>query len=258
MKLWAAVLMGILLVAVQTQTSAAASPTGLKGREYYEARGEIVWEVPTSDKVVALTFDDGPDPVTTPAILKLLKQYDAKATFFVVGRRVDQFPEILLEENKDGHEIGNHTYKHTYFNLKSNVPSMTEEISKTENSVLALTGKRTTLFRPPGGYYNSQLIDYTTTHGYLAVLWSWHQDTRDWAKPGIWRITDKVLKNLHSGDIILMHDHVENSVQTVEALKVILPEIKKRGYQCVTVTELLKHQRNAEPVKHDNSKKAGP
>ncbi|GGA21298.1 polysaccharide deacetylase family protein [Paenibacillus physcomitrellae] len=258
-KLWAAVLMGFSLALVTDQMqAAAAAPSGQKGREYYEPRGEIVWEVPTSDKVVALTFDDGPDPVTTPAILKLLKQYDAKATFFVVGNRVDEYPDILFEEYKEGHEIGNHTYKHTYFNLTRNVPSMTEEISKTENSVLALTGQRTTLFRPPGGYYNSKLIDYTTSHGYLAVLWSWHQDTRDWAKPGVWKITDKVLKNLRSGDIILMHDHVENSVQTVEALKVILPEIKKRGYQCVTVSELLKHQRGAEPVKNNDSKKAGP
>nr|WP_138493172.1 polysaccharide deacetylase family protein [Paenibacillus pinistramenti] len=255
-KHWAAVLVCLTLCAEQT---AAASPAGQKGRDYYEARGEIVWEVPTTDKVVALTFDDGPDPEKTPAILNLLKQYDAKATFFVVGNRVEQYPDILLEEFREGHEIGNHTYKHTYFNMIKNARTMPEEISRTEDSIFALTGQRTTLFRPPGGYYNSQLIDYTKSHGYLAVLWSWHQDTRDWARPGVGRITDKVLRNLHSGDIILMHDHVEHSLQTVEALRIILPELKKRGYECVTVTELLKHQQGTEPVRNDpNSKKAGP
>ena len=246
-KLWAVVLIGLALC---IEPVASAAPEQKKGREYYEARGEIVWEVPTTDKVVALTFDDGPDPVATPAILKLLKQYDAKASFFVVGNRVDEYPEIVLQEFNEGHEIGNHTYKHTYFNLKRNEQLLAEEITRTEDSIFALTGQRPILFRPPGGFYNNNLIDYTTSHGYLAVLWSWHQDTKDWARPGAWKIRDKVLRNLRSGDIILMHDHVENSLQTVEALKTILPELQKRGYRCITVSELLRHQHHAEPVRN--------
>lgn len=257
-KLWAALAVCICFLMIAPNSSAA--PAEKKGRDYYEPRGEIVWEVPTTDKVVALTFDDGPDPVYTPEILKLLAQYHAKASFFVVGQRVEQYPEIIIEEFKQGHDIGNHTYKHTYFNLRKNEQEkvIEDELHRTEATVFALTGRLTPLFRPPGGFYNSHLIDYTKHHGYLPILWSWHQDTRDWARPGTRKITNKVLNNLRSGDIILMHDHVEGRSQTVDALKVILPELEKRGYRCITVTELLKHQRTAEPVrKGSTSKKSG-
>lgn len=250
----------VCLCLVMCAQTASAAPEK-KGREYYEPRGEIVWEVPTTDKVVALTFDDGPDPVYTPKILELLEKYHAKASFFVVGERAERFPQLIVEEFRHGHDIGNHTYGHTYFNLRKNGQEkiFEQEIRRTEETVFALTGRLTPLFRPPGGFYNSRLIDYTKSHGYLPILWSWHQDTRDWARPGTGRITSKVLHNLRSGDIILMHDHVEGRSQTVDALKIILPEIEKRGYRCVTVTELLKHQKNSEPVKNsEKSKKAGP
>nr|WP_245338990.1 polysaccharide deacetylase family protein [Paenibacillus shirakamiensis] len=223
----------------------AIKPTG---RDYYEPRGEIVWEVPTDKKVVALTFDDGPDPKQTPAILHLLEQYHAKATFFVVGNRVERFPDILKLTAKQGHEIGNHTYNHTYFN-KNNSARLDQEILSTEDAIFKVTGIHTMLFRPPGGFYNNRIVQKSHSKGYQVVLWSWHQDTRDWARPGVQRIVNKVLNNLRNGDIILMHDHVEGPTQTVAALKAILPEIEKRGYTCITVSELIKLKKHAEPVK---------
>ncbi|WP_433946181.1 polysaccharide deacetylase family protein [Paenibacillus sp. SN-8-1] len=238
-------------------TSVAAQEAPM-GRDYFEPRGEIVWEVPTEDKVVALTFDDGPDPKQTPVILDLLEQYQAKATFFVIGNRAIQYPELLKKMFTKGHEIGNHTYNHTYFNAR-NSQLFDKEVTRAEESIYNATGKRSVLFRPPGGYYNKNIVTSSHNKGYQVVLWSWHQDTRDWAKPGVNRIVNKVLGNLRSGDIILMHDHVEGSSQTTLALKTILPEIQKRGYRCVTVSELLKHQKHAEPVKdvQDNDKKTG-
>ncbi|MNJ67153.1 Bifunctional xylanase/deacetylase precursor [compost metagenome] len=111
---------------------------------------------------------------------------------------------------------------------------------KTEQAIEKLTGKKTVLFRPPGGYYNEQSIAVTKLLGYTTVLWSWHQDTNDWRRPGVQNIVNKVLKNARNGDIVLFHDHIPGSTQTVRALEILLPELKKKGYEMVTVSELLK------------------
>lgn len=245
--------------AIPGASSVTAVTVTPMGRDYYEPRGEIVWEVSTEDKVVALTFDDGPDPKQTPAILDLLDQYQAKATFFVIGNRVNQFPELLKQTSLKGHEIGNHTYNHTYFNARNAASLFDKEVTRTEETIYNATGKHSVLFRPPGGFYNNIIVKSSHNKGMQVILWSWHQDTRDWARPGVNQIVNKVLNNLHSGDIILMHDHVEGSTQTTLALKTILPEIQKRGYRCVTISELMKHQKHAQPVKdsQDEDKKAG-
>ncbi|GCL70945.1 polysaccharide deacetylase [Paenibacillus naphthalenovorans] len=225
----------------------AQPPT--KGRHYYEARGEIVWEVPTDEKIIALTFDDGPDPADTPAILDLLRQYEAKATFFVIGKRVEKHPELVKRELREGHEIANHTYSHPYFKQKIAGEKIRDEILKAERSILEATGHKPSLFRPPGGYYGDNLVDASKKSGYLVVMWSWHQDTEDWNRPGVAKIVNKVLKNARNGDIILFHDYVEGKSQTIEALKQILPQLKERGYRFVTVSELL-HYRKSTTVKN--------
>ncbi|NMO94740.1 polysaccharide deacetylase family protein [Paenibacillus lemnae] len=222
--------------------SAQAAPSAAgKGREYYEERGDIVWEVPTSDKVIALTFDDGPDARSTTAILDLLKQYDAKATFFVVGNRVNKHPEIVVRERSEGHEIGNHSYSHPMFN-RIGRDKLTSELQDTQQAIYKATGYHPVLFRPPGGSYSESIVQQCKTKGMLMVLWSWHQDTLDWRKPGVQAIVNKVLKNAHNGDIVLMHDFVADSQQTVEALHIILPELQKRGYRFVTVSQLLSYK----------------
>ncbi|GIP20414.1 polysaccharide deacetylase family protein [Paenibacillus sp. J22TS3] len=260
MRKWQTLALALLLGTGSLSCASPAAALGApKGRDYYEPRGEIVWEVATDDKVVAITFDDGPDPTQTPAILHLLDQYQAKATFFVIGNRVSRFPELVKTASAKGHEIGNHTYNHTYFSAGNTARLFDKEVTLTEESIYNAIGKHSALFRPPGGYYNSIIVNSSHAKGMQVILWSWHQDTKDWARPGANRIINKVLNNLHSGDIILMHDHVEGSTQTVAALKAILPEIQKRGYRCVTVSELMKHQKHAQPVKdsHDESKRSG-
>ncbi|QAY68509.1 polysaccharide deacetylase family protein [Paenibacillus protaetiae] len=213
-------------------------PAEMKNRTYYEKRGEIVWEVPMQSKKIALTFDDGPFPESTEPILDLLKQYHAKATFFVVGNRAEKFPDTVKREVEEGHEIANHTFTHLYLKA-NNSGSVQDEILRTEHSIEHLTGKKTLLFRPPGGVYNEQMVQMAKRNGYTVVLWSWHQDTNDWRKPGVRYIVNKVLKNARNGDIILMHDYVPSSLQTLEAMKIILPELSRRGFQMVTVSELL-------------------
>jgi len=223
-------------------------PVGLqegpaKSRQYYEARGEIVWEVPMERKLVALTFDDGPDPRQTPEILELLKQYEAKGTFFVMGKKVTANPELLKRESDEGHEIANHTYNHLYFNANVSSQKLGDEIDATSDAIMKVNGSRPHLFRPPGGFYNERMIKMAKEKGYLVILWSWHQDTKDWRSPGVSYIVRKVLNNVRGGDIILFHDSVEGSgrSQTVEALKIILPELKERGYKFVTVSQLIQN-----------------
>ncbi|WP_431091273.1 polysaccharide deacetylase family protein [Paenibacillus sp. 8b26] len=231
-----------------TNTAQAAlysSPAPTKGRAYYEERGDIVWEVPTQRKVIALTFDDGPDESKTPAILNLLKQYDAKATFFVVGSRVEKLPDIVKRERREGHEIGNHTFHHPSFQHISRNKALSE-IDQGQASIVQATGSGTHLFRPPGGSYTDTLVKISKEKGQKMILWSWHQDTLDWRKPGVHRIVNKVLRNARNGDIVLMHDYVYKSTQTVEALKIILPELKKRGFTFVTVSELLANRETPE------------
>lgn len=237
--------MTITACLVAIAISPAHSEPLKKGREYYEARGEIVWEVPTDEKVIALTFDDGPDPVDTPAILELLRQYEAKATFFVIGQRVEKYPALARREAAEGHEIANHTYSHKYNKRKPAADQIEDEIIKTERSIVEATGHKPYLFRPPGGYYNEQVVSASRKSGYKVVMWSWHQDTEDWNTPGVGKIVNKVLKNARNGDIVLFHDYVEGKSQTVDALKQILPELKQRGFRFVTVSELLTHRKAA-------------
>lgn len=226
---------------IQSVPTDAAPAANLRGREYYEERGDIVWEVPTEEKFIALTFDDGPDAKQTLLILDLLREYQAKATFFVVGDRVERFPEIVRRELAEGHEVANHSYTHSAFQRLSS-GSMEEELNRTQEEIFKATGTRPTLFRPPGGYYNDRLISLSKLHHLQMVLWSWHQDTKDWRSPGVQAIANRVLDNARSGDIVLMHDFVYRSTQTYEALRIILPELKRQGYTLVTVSELLSHK----------------
>ncbi|MBD3917559.1 polysaccharide deacetylase family protein [Paenibacillus sp. PR3] len=210
-----------------------------KDRYYYEKRGDVVWEVKTDRPLIALTFDDGPDPKQTNAILDLLKQYGARCTFFVIGKRVDAFPETAFRIVSEGHEIANHTYNHTYFQ-NSSPQQIQADLKKTEEAIQRATGEHSVLFRPPGGMFNEKLVATANSMGLKPILWSWHQDTKDWVRPGVAQITNKVLRNAHNGDIVLFHDHIEGKSQTIQALATILPELTRRGFQFVTVSELMK------------------
>ncbi|NHN33094.1 polysaccharide deacetylase family protein [Paenibacillus agricola] len=235
-----------LLLAGSSQTDLSTTPK--KGRPYFEKRGEVVWEVPTEEKVIAFTFDDGPDPEDTPQILDLLQLYGAKATFFIIGEKAARYPELVKREAAEGHELANHTYKHTYFNGSIDESNVRDELTRTEDIIYTLTGQKSLLFRPPGGYYSEPLVRIARQEGYLVVMWSWHINTMDWNTPGVDRITKKVLDNARNGDIVLFHDYVEGKTQTIEALKRILPELQSRGYRFVSVSDLLTYRR-ARPVK---------
>ena len=211
-------------------------------REYYEKQGQVIWDFPTDQKVVAITFDDGPHPLLTPQILEILAKYDAKATFFVAGNKVERFPEVLARVAKEGHEIGNHTYSHIYSGQITE-EKLTEELRKTDELIRKYTGKETTLYRPVGGLYNDRIIRTAVKNGKLAVLWSWRQDPKDWRNPPAARMVNTIKKGLAPGNIILFHDWIGDdstaTSQTVIAFGQLMEYLHENGYECVTVSELM-------------------
>lgn len=219
-------------------------------RENYEKTGNVIWEVKTVKKLVALTFDDGPHPTFTPHILDILAKYDAKATFFVSGNKVERFPEVLKRTANEGHEIANHTYSHIYSG-RITAEKLTEELEKTDTIIEKLTGQKPTLYRPVGGLYNNNIINTAVKNGKRVVLWSWNQDPHDWRNPPASDISAYIKKGLSPGDIILLHDwhgsEYTTVSQTVKALEDVLSHFQQNGYKCVTVSEMLYHSSETVP-----------
>lgn len=181
------------------------------------------------DKVVALTFDDGPSKYTKD-ILDILKKHDACGTFFLIGNKVSFYGDILREMLSEGNEIGNHSYDHKYLTRLSE-EEVKDEINKTQDEIKRVTGYTPTLFRPTYGGYNNTLKSYIDL---TFVLWD--VDSRDWSVKSTEGIMYNVFKDVKSGSIILFHDNHEYSVN---ALPSVIKELKKQGYKFVTVSELL-------------------
>ncbi|OGR82844.1 MAG: hypothetical protein A2901_03955 [Elusimicrobia bacterium RIFCSPLOWO2_01_FULL_54_10] len=183
-------------------------------------------------KTLAFTFDDGPHPGHTERLLQVLRAAKVRATFFVVGRQVELFPEILKLIAKDGHEIGNHTYSHP--DMRTLEPAaIAEELAKTEKLVFAVTGRKMKYFRPPGGRYNPSVVAAAKTQGYEMVLWSVLPE--DHARPPASVIRSRVLSTAKGGGIVLMHSGVEN---TLESLPGIIAALRDRGYKFKTVSQM--------------------
>ena len=203
---------------------------------------ELLRKGPPEARVVAITFDDGPDPRFTPEILKILKEEEVEATFFMVGRHVEKYPHLAYQVAAAGHEIGNHTYSHANL-LRASHERIASEIKLGEEAILNATGLRPSLFRPPRGLYEAKLIEETKERGYTVVLWS--LSSVDWLEMRSIDISRKILQNVSPGDIILFHDSGNliraeggERLPTVRSLKAIITGLKEQGYDFVTVTEL--------------------
>jgi peptidoglycan/xylan/chitin deacetylase (PgdA/CDA1 family) len=189
-------------------------------------------------KEVALTFDDGPHPAYTARLLEILKQYHAKATFFVVGEQAERNPELIRAEIAAGDSVGNHTYDHVSL-VKIPQAYVGTEIKACGEVLKQITGRAPHLFRPPGGAYNDSVTDVSQSLGYTMVLWT--DDPGDYASPGDDVILSRLLGKINNGSIILLHDGVE---QTISILPQLLQYLKDHGYQTVTVDEMLHHSQN--------------
>lgn len=189
------------------------------------------------EKYIALTFDDGPHKKYTAQILDILAEYGIKATFFIVGRNCEKYPELVAREIDEGHEVGNHTYSHPDID-KLNEGEFVREVLGTEEILHELRSYKLKLFRPPAGEYNIAIDRIIARLNYTAVLWN--VDTHDWKCPPASLISKEVLKKIKPGYIILMHDYVVGNSGTPAALKEILPKLIEQGYRFVTVSELIK------------------
>ena len=193
-------------------------------------------KIPEKSKKIALTFDDGPHPRYTKKILYILNKYNIKATFFVIGCNVKNYPETFKSIFENGHEIGNHSYSHK--NQKSlSQQSILSEISECEDIVYNTVGIRPTVFRPPQGDYSDFVKQVAESKDYSIILWS--IDTRDWEHNSPHNIAQLIENNVTGGDIILMHDYVSGNNTTCEALELIIPQLLSKGYQFVTVSQII-------------------
>ncbi len=179
---------------------------------------------------IALTFDDGPHPFYTHQLIEGLEERNVKATFFITGKNVEAYPEIVKEIQEGGHLIGNHTYNHTQLTA-GNEESFKLEIIKTNEAIREVTGEDTIYIRPPYGSWNKE---FEAELNMFPVLWT--IDPLDWCSSDVSGIVRKVTAKAKENDIILMHDQYKTTVTA--ALKVV-DELKKEGYDFVTVDELL-------------------
>ena len=196
-------------------------------------------EPPDATKRIVLTFDDGPHPKQTRQILDVLDRYDIKATFFVIGVNVKNYPGIVAEVQARGHEVANHTTTHSHA-ARLDARALRNEIVECEDEVYKQIGKRCTLFRPPEGAMNDSMRQVVRDLGYTSVLWT--LDTRDWAHTPPDKISDYIIQNAKNGDIILMHDYIGANSPTVQALETFIPILLDRGFTFVTAGELLQNK----------------
>ena len=202
-----------------------------------EFRAKIVKKIKLlgTTKAIALTFDDGPWPRTTPEVLEILKKEKISATFFWVGQYLKAHPEIAKQVVAQGHAIGNHTWHHWYRQMSQ--PTAAQEVEDTAALIYKITGVKSLVFRPPGGLLNNGVADYAKAQNYVTVMWS--VDSMDYRPYSATELVQNVMRKVQPGGIVLMHDGGGNRATTVKALPEIIAQIKKLGYSFVTVPQLL-------------------
>ena len=205
-----------------------------QGRDRYDAENALLQEGDPSVPEVALTFDDGPDPLYGPQVAAILKAKHVPATFFLVGMRVKQHPEVARLLSADGFELANHTYNHQ--SLPALKPhEIANELRLCDQDIFDATGKRTSLMRPPGVQYNDKMLGVTKALGYVVV--SWTVGAKDYDKDtSVEFIKERVLDRTVPGAIILLH---QDTPATVAALPSIIDGLRAQGFKFVTVTQML-------------------
>lgn len=197
----------------------------------------VIWKAPTTEKLLALTFDDGPMPANTPAILDILAQKKVRATFMVVGSRVAANPDLFRRELAGKHEIGNHTWSHRVLPFTDRA-GVDREMRRTDEIIEKLSGKRPTLFRPPRGCIPGDCLTVAARLEYDVLMWSLqlHEDAFD-AAGNVKYVADKLVP----GTVLLAHDYGNASRKVdLQALPDLIDAVRARGYEFVTASELLR------------------
>ncbi len=213
--------------------------------------GKTLVSGPKNERVVALTFDDGPNPPYTGQILDVLRAERVHATFFVVGRAVQAYPALVRREAEAGNAVGNHTWNHGHLVLYDE-GGLRRTLQRTDAAVFAATGRHTRIMRPPFGSRDWLVLDEVRRLGYTPVMWSVPL-ANDWEDPAPRVIAARVLRYAGDGAIITLHDGNRGIVcahtrtprlcdrsSDVEATRLIIDTLKRRGYRFVTIPELLR------------------
>jgi peptidoglycan-N-acetylglucosamine deacetylase len=206
----------------------------------FQLMGELVSSVTTADSVIALTFDDGPSPSHTPAVLSLLRREGVRATFFVVGSAVERQPQLARMIIEDGHELGNHSYSHRPMVLMRQ-GTIRVEVERTDSLIRAAGSRGPIHFRPPYGKRLLGLPWYLSRTGRTTVLWSLEPDTWHEAADAM---VSHVAAAVEPGAIILLHVEIPSRREERVALATLIPVLRERGYRFVTLSELLASQRH--------------
>lgn len=189
----------------------------------------------TDERMVAITFDDGPEPGVTEQVLDVLKAYHVKATFFLIGNKAELYPHLVKRIINEGHVIGNHTYSHSIFNTISSVKKMSIELERTNQILYQITGLKIKMFRPPFGVTNP-LIGASTRGRFLSIGWSIRSmdtiisRTRE-------KVCSRIVGKLQNGAVILLHDRCKDAHVLLEML---LQQLNNRKFTTTTVDELFK------------------
>jgi peptidoglycan/xylan/chitin deacetylase (PgdA/CDA1 family) len=208
---------------------------------YGGIEGPVDWAMDTvthgarDRRRVALTFDDGPDPARTPALLDALAELGVPATFFLLGKQVDAHPELAARIARDGHELGNHTYNHRYLPLVRSHRVVTE-LAATDAAIERATGIVPVLARPPYGGRSPRNVRAFARAGKQLVLWD--VNSFDWKGAPAEDVARRVVERARPGSIILLHEARDGGEVTVDAVRMIVPELRARGFELATVSNV--------------------
>lgn len=203
----------------------------------------LINEIPTLEKVIAFTFDDGPDPIYTTQLLEIFHSVRGKATFFMIGEEILKYPQIVRKVAKQGHEIGNHTFTHPKLSRLSTAKCL-EEIELTEKCIEKIIGQKPVVFRPPYLDYNEDTRSIIIQKEYPPMIGALNLEARDWEQPGVDHILKTSREYAKNGSILIFHDGYGDRSQTIEAVRKLVNELTLQDYQFVTVSELLKLSKN--------------
>ncbi|GIN92513.1 polysaccharide deacetylase family protein [Siminovitchia terrae] len=199
----------------------------------------LIMKGPSTKREIALTFDDAPDDIFTPKILDILKEKKVKATFFLVGHRIEKYPDIAKRIVQEGHAVGNHSYNHPNF-LQMKEADFKRQINRTDKLISSLTGSVPTIVRPPYGEINDKQIEWLTK--YKRVVVEWDVDSLDWKGLKSEEIVNNILSGVNPGSIVLLHSGTGEGGDlsgTVEALSTVIDDLRKKGFKMVTIPDLL-------------------
>lgn len=199
--------------------------------------GPFICRGDTSRRCVALTFDDGPDPRSTPALLDLLRDERVPSAFFCIGRNVSAHPELTARIVREGHLLANHTYSHSNATNCFGVARLKDEMTRTQSAICDAAGVTPLFFRPPMGLSNPRVFKAATAVGLKVIGWTARGFDTQCSTPH--RIVRRILRGVEPGAIILLHDGKIPADRLLATVKLLLAKLRERGYECVRLDTIL-------------------